>query len=339
MGSSSPARVAVSILLAFAAFVGVGVASHDPDRLDPRSLASAKLAEFAEDKDSYEVVFVGNSRMYRHASPAVFDRRMAANGHPLRSYNLGAPNMSFPEIDYMIRRVLATRPAKLEWVVLDMTFPWQLDERNFETRRVEHWHDARALRTALDLALRTDDPERLGWRGALQHLGKFVQRFVGYGRRADDLTEPVTRDLLENHERGHVPLRTGDREARDERRQEFLDDIAEYGLRVAHTTATPPWRVRVDPLQEELLSRSIDGLHAVGVRVLTFVPPVPMALTYLDLDGAGGVGDLHLEYNDPRQFPDLFEVDRRFDVGHLSERGARAWSRDLADALAAYLDT
>ena len=45
-----------------------------------------------------------------------------------------------------------------------------------------------------------------------------------------------------------------------------------------------------------------------------------------------------LAFDSPSRHPALFAADRRRDPIHLNEDGAREWSRQLAEGLAAWLD-
>ncbi|MGV3531816.1 MAG: hypothetical protein ACO1QR_05555, partial [Chthoniobacteraceae bacterium] len=102
-----------------------------------------KYQYLREHKDRYDVLFVGSSRFYHQIIPKQFDARVAGGERaPLRSFNFGYDGMWPPESFYVVRQLLALRPASLKWVVIDlMEINANLDERNNSTQRMAYWHD------------------------------------------------------------------------------------------------------------------------------------------------------------------------------------------------------
>ncbi len=72
---------------------------------------------FAEHRDSYDLVFVGSSRIYHGISPKLFSE---AAGRPWRGFNLGVDRMRTPACLEVARRVLALHPAKLKYLFFEL---------------------------------------------------------------------------------------------------------------------------------------------------------------------------------------------------------------------------
>ena len=79
---------------------------------------SPKFAHLRSHPNSYDVVFVGSSRVFRHITPKVFDRRLRGHNINLRSFNLGIPAAKSVEVWHLLKRLegqaldgLSTRPA------------------------------------------------------------------------------------------------------------------------------------------------------------------------------------------------------------------------------------
>ena len=118
---------------------------------------------------------------------------------------------------------------------------------------------------------------------------------------------------------------------RDQRRAEFLSRSEEFEQRVEALAYAIRRRMRLDPVQLEALTELMEYLRAHGLRVATLLPPVTVPATYAGWDDV--LGDVHLEFNDPATFPEYFRLSHRYDDDHLNARGARTWSRELADLL------
>ena len=78
-----------------------------------------KFEYFAEHKDEFDVLAIGSSRVWRGFIPEDFDAEMELRGESLRSYNLGVGGMRVWEMDYLLRQVLALKPAKLRYVFIE----------------------------------------------------------------------------------------------------------------------------------------------------------------------------------------------------------------------------
>lgn len=72
---------------------------------------------FAEHRDSYDVVFIGSSRIYHGISPKLFSE---VAGHSWRGFNLGVDRMRTPACLEVARRVIALHPAKLKYLFFEL---------------------------------------------------------------------------------------------------------------------------------------------------------------------------------------------------------------------------
>ena len=64
-----------------------------------------KLEEVRQLKSKPNTLFIGSSRIYRHINPTIFDDATADSKHATVSYNLGSPNMTWAEIEYLIEQI------------------------------------------------------------------------------------------------------------------------------------------------------------------------------------------------------------------------------------------
>ena len=79
-------------------------------------LIGQKIGILASDLDDYQAIFIGSSRIYRQVDPATFDATFAAAGVPMRSFNLGAPDMRMLEVLYSPGGCsIARRTISISW--------------------------------------------------------------------------------------------------------------------------------------------------------------------------------------------------------------------------------
>lgn len=81
---------------------------------------SPRLRWFQDHKDSYDVVFIGSSRVYHGLSPKLFDQIAARAGHHWRAFNLGVDRMKTPGCLAVARKVIAAEPAKLKYLFFEL---------------------------------------------------------------------------------------------------------------------------------------------------------------------------------------------------------------------------
>lgn len=98
----------------------------------------------------------GSSRLLDGFLPRVVERELAQRGLALRTFNLAYEGMRGFETAHLVRQVLADRPARLcyvvvEWQDFDPAYPYR---RSAYTDRSVWWHAPReswlAIRTALE---------------------------------------------------------------------------------------------------------------------------------------------------------------------------------------------
>jgi hypothetical protein len=198
------------------------------------------------------------------------------------------------------------------------------------------WHTPENVALAVRSVLASDDPlcEKLA--GLRLHAAHFCYRFanVGTGMLAAwgflGLEPPLPAGASMD---GFLPLESERAEVFRVRRREFLADLDALAARNAHLagdTPEPDERVLIGALRE--LARDV---RAAGVEpVLLLQPSIDRRHDGVRAAFADGTEARLLVYNDPALFPELFTPEARFDLDHLSSRGAAVLTRRLADDLA-----
>lgn len=337
MSPPSPTReFAGSIALALLAFGLVTAGIRAQLAWSGDQAMRSKIEAFEAEKYTFDVVFLGTSRIQLGIDPRTFDARLSEHlGRPVRSYNLGINGSSDFETDRLLRHLVETRDARLEAVVLEAPSfaPEMLGNRNLDTAREIRWHDLRQgpRATAFSLASSAEPVERV--RAALHHAAATLRALTNHGLAQDGLLfgwpaaapTKVDTELQKSGVRGFLsglePL------------DSFLEDRQRY-LRVAKRKMnTAAVRTLTGPQQDAVVAQHA-LLEDAGLTLLhitapsLYDPPDYSPLVEADRLPAPAL------YHSAGVHPDLFYVRNRRDYDHLDQAGATIWSKLVADALA-----
>lgn len=303
----------------------------------------AQLEAFLAEKDEIDAVFVGSSRVQRGVSPRVVDQQLSSEGHPFRSFNIGIPGSRSFETDWVVRRILDAEPEKLRFLVIEApTWQPELAPRHDFTERYVEWHDARATWLELRAIWRENvsvwGKLDLSWRA----LRLFVMRSTNYATvgRFSFARDPIWDRVVLGMGRlqGYQPLDTrvtyGAR-----RRAKFLASLPTYEMRVEQLRSSAENgqlvdRAALDTYDRQSLEEQARYVEARGVTPVYLVPPLlHPSLDFSALLREGIIPHL-IELKSPLVYPELFDVDNRFDREHMNETGARLMSEAIAQQLA-----
>jgi hypothetical protein len=283
----------------------------------------AKWRYFDDHKDRIDTVFIGSSRMVSQIIPTEFDAETAALGAPTHSFNLACTGMWPPESCFFLRQILKLRPLHLKWVVIDlMNVNSRIYGGNGGAQRAEYWHDGHgtlmAWRDILDSTKTPQEKATHLW----THGCIFVTRLANPGRAVEWL---ATRMHLSNAERPPDWVQTAGFEPNSkdplpaDAVQQFVETVAELKKGLSKQRMRP---VFYDAVKE----------MAAEVRRAGAEPVFVLAPTMSVKENWGGLppGVTLLAFNDPTQYPLLFDPDLHFNAWHLNERGAVPYSHLLA---------
>ena len=311
--------------------------------LPPADLPSTireKLAHLAEHGDRYDAIFVGSSRIQSHIMPTLFDRQAAARGLPMKSFNAGVSSMHTPEDGWYLGQILATKPARLRWVFLEIDFfDPGLQDGQAGTLRGVPWHDwTRCWQLCRRLAVLSDD---LNFRDRLAELCErtrdFVDHLATFGQRESQLgrgalifdrwrfatgPEPMRWENLGADGDGFMPAKTN--KVRDEKAQARLTAV------VAERTKTPPTPDEADRVSQAVLGEAIAQIIRAGAQPVLIIPP-RTRVHYFVPSAENARHAAVIDLCNPAKFPELYESRYRIDTSHLNAAGAEVFTRIVAD--------
>lgn len=302
------------------------------------TFVSPKYAHYQAQKDEYNVLFFGSSRVYNHIVPEEFDAAAAAAGAAVHSFNFGIPAQRALSGYVLMKEILKTPPKNLKWVFIETPLdPGYEPIQNARTNRVIYWHTAENTRIALRYILTSDETPLRKAVLAFSHLLPFAYNEFNIGRLfyqwipVQNFTEEeqtVSQQALA--QRGYYPLS----DEADPKRQDFLAHLVRYEQSVEDLTEQ---KARIDRRathvsrgQRWLLQALVAQVRSVGAEPIFIVPPT-LEPQY-ELHRAHRLGYLPtlLSYNDPAAYAAFYALDNRHDAEHLNDQGSRQLSQQIA---------
>lgn len=321
-------------------------------------LVTSKLEYFAKNKDKYNAVFIGSSRIYRHIVPSEFDKLMEKRGKNIKSYNFGIAAMRPLETYFFLKKILAMKPKNLEYIFIELeNIELRIPRNNIRTSRVIYWHTLEHTLWVYDLIL--DYQGSLGVKYDLLKLHTIPLMFnLGNIGKADGLIEwinnlgnqenttfyiykqPRGRDMIMRNPEidGYLPL---DREidiVYQRRREDFLDNLDTYQEAVNLLSLPSDAFATLSP---NLLQVTKDLVQTVkdndATPIFIINPLLKKQENLIALSTKGYVPTL-FSFNDPIAYPRLYDPALKFDMGHLNDKGSREFTKLLAEKFSEYLD-
>jgi hypothetical protein len=297
-----------------------------------------KWLYFKKHKDSIDVLFLGSSRFYHQVIPRQFDERVKElSGHNLRTFNFGYDGMWPPESFWMLRKVLASKPARLRWVFIDcMDIEPKLDDRSFNTRRLAYWHDWRHTVMAWRAVADTGLAPRKKWPLLTGHGALLMRQWTNQGWGAEWLSYEFGIERRKKAARWDPPKGwkgTEGYEAEKDipfagpERVQFERDVAVLRENFPPRKAKPSFFDALEDIAAEV--------RAAGAQpILIITPTVDRREHFVGLPSDIPVW----RYHDIAAFPELYDPGNHYDASHLNDAGARIFTDMLAKRFADVLN-
>ena len=282
---------------------------------------------FAENRDHYDTIFIGSSRFRHQIIPEEYDAHTKAGGIATRAINLGYSGMWPPESFYFVRQLLALKPAQLKWVVIElMDYRYGQVDVEKPTQRTAYWHDrehtALALRLMWELPLPTARRVEL----CVTHAWLGVRQFMHPGQGADWLQAR----LMPVKKKSKLPrwARQGGYESQEEvepwsegAKASYARQVEAVRASLSPQTLRPGFAVALREIIGEVRRAGAEPIFVIAPTIRpeeNLVTGVPEDVTVF-------------AFNRPDDYPILYEHTTHYDPGHLNEKGAREFTRLLAE--------
>ncbi len=326
----------------------------------PKGLSdvSVKFQYFTKHKDDYDLLFFGPSTTYHGIIPNQFDELMAANDHPVKSFNLGVPGANVAEMDFYLQKVLALKPAKLKWIFLDCVFDVFNEEEEPRAAKNIYWHTPQ--KTIENFRLMAESNRSLPVKIKVFYTNciSFFYRWFGIGdfsnflqQKGEVLAHGISEEKLVQ-EAGYYAIDWMDN---GEKRKEFF--ISNYGevyqqrLEKAKAVVIEQEYTYEYPLTDyginifkKLVSKvnALEKVTQIKVEPIFLIPPT--LHPEVAHSASAIIKAFKLEYIptlfdfiNPKTFANFYEMSNRIDDLHLNHQGAQEFTYALAAKFSEYL--
>ncbi|MGD1952781.1 MAG: hypothetical protein ACFB14_24515 [Leptolyngbyaceae cyanobacterium] len=302
-----------------------------------------KYTYYQANKDNYNALFFGSSRVLNHISPAIVDQEASAHNIEINSYNLGIPAIREIHSYIFLRDVLKNAPTTLEWVFIEISLDKGYEPfANARTGRSIYWHNFSNTRIAIDYVLTSE--ESLLNKAILtsSHILPYIYHRLNVGTFFNKVLplEFFSTDLqleqksYENN-KGFLGIHSDNS---DEFRQSFLANTSDYQSAVRKLKEYHRENSKFDKKlpynKQNLIRKIIKAVNQSGATPVFIITPTLDTAEDLYQAHQEGVIPKLLAYNDPSKYPQFYRLDNRHDAEHLNIDAANIFSRKLAQDFA-----
>ena len=300
-------------------------------------IISAKYAHYQTHKNDYNTLFFGSSRIYHHIDPATFDRTAQQAGLSTHSFNFGVSGLK-PLHNYaLLQEILKDPPAQLKWVFIeDAIDQGSAPLGEVRTNRAIYWHTWKNTLYSLHFVLNHPDTTlRQKATYSFGHLIPFFYRTINLGRALSQWVPTLHLSEEESAIATQFIRRLGYRPIDFEmpKQQYFLANLDSYQQEVKQlaqkkqqiTYQTPLSPIQITHLQN--IAKTVKAANAVPLFVVA-----PTTIYQETIHRAYHQQKIEhlLSFNDPNQYPQLFNIHSRTDWDHLTPSSAEAFTQLLA---------
>lgn len=314
-----------------------------------RALPEPKISESAgalehlmKHGDNYDLIVVGSSVVRMHFIAGLFDKEMKKHGYRIKSFGFSRSSLHGGELDYYLERILELHHARLKWVVVDVSLKQfrAVEEGNAYKRRVIEWHAPRQYWHLQRFVLATKKGPLRVIKALASPAAHALLRYAGVGVGIEALRKGT---LL--HEYGKVvvkprasfhpsaSLERGQRKKMERYRQRLGAAHVRDTKELARLRLKPPVR----PQTNEYADLFRDQIEAHGLTAMFLLAPT-LGDNRMNPHVKGKPDLRFFDFNQPRKYPELYDVNVRYDRIHLAWPGAQLFTKAFAARFAEWLE-
>ncbi len=297
----------------------------------------ATKMEYLEDKRaSYNVFFIGSSRVYRQIMPSVFDTETKGTTH---SFNLGYRATFNPESYYLLEHFIRKKAAKRTYILIELQdFP-PIDNRNLHTFRSNYYLDNsyfslvknyyKNKKTSREIAanevIKNYTKSYFGNIIKTKHVREMALSLIGWGERDAHALGKLNDGFQSLDE-----ATTYEKAMRDMQKKylkKYAADTSRFDVetrryKTALTQDKGEHTVHLKKIKQLIAAAKQQHYHLIFVLLPTQSDLLPLLL---QIDKQH-----HINMAQPSDYPALYDNQFRFDPNHFNEKGAALFSKALA---------
>lgn len=296
-----------------------------------------------ENQNKYNTVILGSSRPCRGINPQILDDSL--KDFQTSTFNLASPATHNPEVYYLYEKLLGSiEPNRLKYAFIELQSLHPIANENLRTIRNYYWHNLKYLHFSFKYIFKSNIPFSSKLNLIKSYIISYVYKSV-YGYKAlvnNNLKQYKL--LLGINKDGFCTLdelakENGGNNIFRKRSISFQEDttLLEERISIAHQAfAVKNYKPFINEVHLKKLNRLIKISQQKGVHLIFIIPPRRDEVNiYNELLAIKERLPSHhiIEIANPKKYPQLYQVEFTFDIGHFNRKGAKLYSKYLANEL------
>jgi hypothetical protein len=299
---------------------------------------SVKYEYFRDNQDRFNTLVLGSSRIYRSINPEVFDDLLS--DYQTATFNFAAPAIFNPEIYYLYEKLLESVEAEsLKYAFIELQPLNYIRSKKLGTINNYYWHNLKYLITSTAYTFRSN----YSFDEKIELINSYSISYIFntlFGHKALTSTHLRYQDrFLGPNDDGFYSLNDemneigGDNGYR-KRYKAFLKDpsVLEKKITIANKHFSERnYEQFINEVHLAILLELIEKSTRMGVHLVFIIPPKLDSYNELLALKERLPSEHILEIANPKEYPELYQADYSFDLGHLNEKGANLFSEFFAN--------
>jgi hypothetical protein len=312
-------------------------------------LIHKKRTYLVENKEKYNTLFIGSSRIYRQVIPQVFDDSTAELG--IKSFNFGVNWLFAPESFYLLDQLEKMDDLNFRYVFVELSKIRSVDYHNLHTTRIKYWYTLSNYEFAVKAILFSNVSfleksftilvHTISYADNLLNLGFVTEAFDFRSRNKPPLNyKELGKNLDGFYPYGENNMTEGEEgEPVNKRHDKFLSDTTVLSRRIKYSRSqfdkfkeSPDMLEKYNQYYTDELNRLILNAQKKGTYLIFLISP---RLDYKQYDEI--IPIYHhilpghaIEISDASRYPLLYQAKFSNDETHLNSEGAKIYTGFIA---------
>jgi hypothetical protein len=336
----TPGRVVRNLALFLGLSITILVLSNQLFPFPAPAFVANRLNYLESHSPGFDIAFIGSSATLRGVDPHQFDEAVE---HECRlrvhSINLGVRGADGSFIDTLVAQALRRRPNSLKWTVLEAR-AWNEDIESLgdSDERAIWLHSAsNTYEWILDVSGHTESAGKR-FEKIRDHVAHMAAHYLRIGQGPAIIHDLASvKPLIAMPHRGAELMNSLSRTSptERERRRRLLEDLDGFKQNITRLSSTPRDSKELSTRERDRLKSRLESAQDASLNTMHFlVPNANERARKLRAKSDALTRELPnlVAFDDPENFPALFEVEKRWDRVHLNDQGAKILSIELAKA-------
>jgi len=299
----------------------------------------SKFADYTAKTEfrEYNSLFFGSSRIYRHIDSEYFDSLNVEKN--ITSYNLGTPATFNPELYYLYELFLDKYERGeiadvLSYAIIELQTLNILTYENAVTKRGSYWNTFENYLYSIKYISTYNRPIKLKIKLIISYTVSYLTGISKYYMKLANESDNL---LIMNQ--GFLSLEREvkliGRNTLSQRNLDFKENPEKLIIRLKNVTTESLNEYKngivISPLAKKV-NHLIQRSNKMGIQLFFIIPPRQGKDTYIDLLPLEKLFPNNIiNLADISSYPELYEMQNSFDVGHLNDNGTKFFTKYLSD--------